>query len=239
MAGRHVSTARPTARTLTRNALNSATRWGSSGRHAGPLAPRTFGGTSLTVEGVTRDAMGAASLLGSSIPKGPLAPALAAAHGSSVYTLAASEVDAQRNIASVLAGIDAVSTSRALRAVSRNAEGVAPSSTPISVQGARLLANGRGPRVAVMGMVAGDVARAVATFDRYGYTVNRAMVPTRLDPMTKYSFWQLADPAILGAMPQVDRETVAAAFERGVTVWTDVGEIGTHPTNAPRAGISY
>ena len=230
MAGKYAAPARPS---MTSRVGRPAPR------HAAERNVRSFAGTPLSVEGITRDAMGASSLLGSSIPKGPLAFTIAVAHANDAYGLTSDQASAQASIATVLASIDAISKARAIRAVSRNAEGVAPTSTPLSVEGARLLANGRGPRVTVEGMVAGDIARAVAMFDRYGYTVNRAMVPPRLDPMTKRSYWQLDDATILGQMPQSDREAVATAFERGVTVWNVVAEIGTHPANSPRAGVSY
>lgn len=183
--------------------------------------------------------MASASLLGSSVPKGLLAAALGAAHGAAVFNLTSSQAGAQTNIETALANLEAISKSRALRSVARNAEGVAPTADPTSVQSARLLATGRGPLVSVLGMTPGDLARAVAEFDRYGYTVNRAMVPPRLDPMTKRSYWQTAETTVLGDMPQEARQAVASAFERGVTVWTSVDEIGTHPANAPHSGVVY
>jgi hypothetical protein len=88
-------------------------------------------------------------------------------------------------------------------------------------------------------MVAGDIARAVAMFTRYGYTVNRAFVPSRLDVMDHYSYWQLTEPTVLGLLPQAAREVIGGAFARGVTVWDQVAEIGTEPANNPVAGISY
>lgn len=231
MAGRYAASGRPSI-----TAPASASRPGS-GRHV--VQPRTFQGTPLTVQGVTRDAMASASLMGSSVPKGLLAATLGAAHGAAVFNLTDSQASAQVNIETAMANLEAISKSRSLRAVARNAEGVAPSSDMTTVQSPRLLATSRGPLVSVLGMTSGDVARAVAEFDRYGYTVNRAMVPPRLDPMEKRSYWQTSDTTVLGSMPQEARQAVAAAFERGVTVWTSVAEIGTHPANPPRSGIVY
>lgn len=228
--GRHVAEGRPS---ITAPGNRAAPR------HSTITAPRTFAGTPLTVQGVTRDAMASAALMGSSVPKGALAATIGAAHGAAVYSLTSSQSDAQINLETALANLDAISKSRALRAVARNAEGVAPTAEATSVQSPRLLATGRGPLINVMGMVAGDLARVVSEFDRYGYTVNRAMVPPRLDPMTKRSYWQTAETTVLGDMPQEARSAIAAAFERGTTVWTDVSEIGTQATNAPRAGVSY
>lgn len=231
MAGRHAAAGRPS--------ITAPPRTAQTGRRAVQTPTRTFAGTPLNVEGVTRDALAASSLVGSSIPKGPLAFTLAASHGVASYDLADSSSSAQSNIGSALAGIDAISKSRAIRSVARNAEGVAPTADAISVQSPRIMATGRGPLVSVLGMTAGDLAKTVAEFDRYGYTVNRPMVPPRLDPMTERSYWRTAETTVLGDMPQEDRQRIAGAFERGVTVWTDVAKIGTHPANAPRSGVTY
>lgn len=208
-----------------------------SGRRAAGV--RTFGGTPLTVDGIAREAMGSTSLLGSSVPKGIAAAAFGAAHAGSASDLTNSQADAQVDIGETLAQLTALSKGRAMRAVARDAEAAASTSTGLSVQSPRMLAHGRGPLVVILSMVPGDYARAVAMFDRYGYMVNRAMVPPRLDPMTHYSYWQIEDAAIIGDMPQESREAVAASFERGTTIWTDVSDIGTHPTNEPNAGVSY
>jgi hypothetical protein len=229
MAGRHVAAGRPSLTTP------SATR--SAPRHV--VQPRTFQGTPLTVQGVTRDAMASASLMGSSVPKGPLAFGIAASHGAAMFNLTDSQAAAQTDVETAMANLEAISKSRALRSVARNAEGVAPSADATNVQSARLLATGRGPLVSVLGMTAGDLARTVSEFDRFGYTVNRAMVPPRLDAMQARTYWQTADTTVLGDMPQESRQTIAAAFERGSTVWTNVSQIGTKPANPPTPGVTY
>lgn len=90
-----------------------------------------------------------------------------------------------------------------------------------------------------MGMVPGDIATAVAEFDRYGYTVNRAMTPPRMDPMTSRSYWEFDEITLIGELPQSSRDEITTAFQRGVTVWTNVAEIGQHTTNTANAGVSY
>jgi hypothetical protein len=209
------------------------------GRHTAET--RSFAGTPLTVQGITRDAMGAASLMGSSIPKGPLAPALAASHGAAANTLAGNQSFAQADIATVVAQLDALSKSRSLRAAARNAEATPASSTPLNIRSPRLLSHGRGPRISVMGLTAGDLATVVAIFEKYGYTVNRAFTPSRLDVMTKMSYWKTAEASIQGAVPQARRQSIAQAFDRGVTVWNNIADIGTDvtSTNTPVSGISY
>lgn len=79
----------------------------------------------------------------------------------------------------------------------------------------------------------------LAEWGRYGYMIGQAFVPPRLDPMTHWSYWRTSETTILGSLPQSARDRVASAFERGVTVWNQVGEIGTTPDNVPRPGISY
>jgi len=193
----------------------------------------------LTVTGVTKEAVSAASLFGSSVPKGPLSPALGAQHASDGNTLVTDESFAQADIASAMAAIDAISTARGLRASARSAEAVAPTAGDVSIESPRLLAHGRGPAVYVLGMVGGDIARAVAMFKRYGYTINRAFIPQQLNVMSHYSYWQTEETTVLGDLPQDAREAIAGMFERGTTVWDTVAEIGTEPPNDPVSGISY
>ncbi len=220
------------------NGLPSFTSRGKpSGRRS--MGVPTFAGTPLTVDGITREAMGSTSLLGASVPKGLLAASVGASHGAAANDLTNSQANAQIDIAAVLAQLNAVAISRELRAAARNAEGVANSSTRTEVESPRLMAHGRGPRVAVMGMVAGDLNRVVAMFERYGYTIGRAFVPSQLNVMDHYSYWQADEPTILGTLPQSARDSISAAFERGVTVWDSVAEIGTQPANTPLDGISY
>lgn len=81
----------------------------------------------------------------------------------------------------------------------------------------------------------------VSMWRRYGYMVGRAFRPQRLDCMTHFTYWQTDGAVILGAVPQSRRQTIAAAFDAGTTVWTDIAEIGTDVSgsNAPRSGIVY
>lgn len=83
------------------------------------------------------------------------------------------------------------------------------------------------------------IASLLTMWDRYGYTVDRAMIPPRLDPMTHWSYWETENATILGDLPQESRDAIAAAFDRGVTIWVDPSEIGSHPDNEPRSGVTY
>jgi len=46
---------------------------------------------------------------------------------------------------------------------------------------------------------------------------------------------------ILGSIPQADRERIAAAFDRGLTVYSSLSDIGqdVSTSNAPVAGFTY
>lgn len=81
----------------------------------------------------------------------------------------------------------------------------------------------------------------LSEWKRYGYMIGQVFKPTRLDPMTKMSYWLTTDAVIVGSVPQQRRQTIASAFDRGTTVWTSIADIGTDVTgtNTPRAGISY
>ena len=93
---------------------------------------------------------------------------------------------------------------------------------------------------AIVAVPSAERVRALLSeWGRYGYMIGQAFVPPRMDPMTHYSFWQISDATILGRLPQDARVDIASAFQRGVTVWNSVAEIGTEPANAPRAGVSY
>jgi hypothetical protein len=210
-----------------------------SGRRA--AAVRTFGGTPVTVDGITREAMGGTSLLGAAIPKGIAAATIGTSHATAASDLTNSQASAQADIAETLAQLAALSKSRALRAVARGAEREPATSTALSVQSPRMLAHGRGPLVIVLSMTPGDVNRVVSMFERFGYTINRAFTPPRLDAMTKFTYWKTDGAVVLGNVPQEKRQTIAQAFDRGTTVWTTLADIGTDVTssNAPTPGFTY
>lgn len=74
---------------------------------------------------------------------------------------------------------------------------------------------------------------------RYGYMIGQAFTPPQLNAMSSYTYWKTQEATVIGAMPQERRQTVAAAFDRGVTIWDDISLIGTQPENTPLTGISY
>jgi hypothetical protein len=85
------------------------------------------------------------------------------------------------------------------------------------------------------------VRKLVSEWSRYGYMIGQAFAPSQLNTMSKFSYWKTSGALISGTTPQEKRRTIAQAFDRGVTVWTVVADIGTDVTddNTPLSGISY
>lgn len=93
---------------------------------------------------------------------------------------------------------------------------------------------------AIVTMPSFERIKALASmWNRYGYMIGQAFTPPTLSAMTHYTYWKTSDAVVIGAVPQLRRQTIAAAFDRGLTVWESISEIGTEPTNAPIAGITY
>lgn len=85
------------------------------------------------------------------------------------------------------------------------------------------------------------VSRLLSEWKRYGYMIGQAFDPGQLNVMSHFSYWKTQGALITGSTPQEKRRTIAQAFDRGVTVWDVIAEIGTDVTgdNAPLSGISY
>lgn len=85
------------------------------------------------------------------------------------------------------------------------------------------------------------INKLVSEWSRYGYMIGQAFTPPRLDVMTKFSYWQTEGALITGSTPQEKRQTIADAFDRGVTLWNSLADIGTDVTaaNTPVAGVTY
>lgn len=81
----------------------------------------------------------------------------------------------------------------------------------------------------------------VRAWSRYGYMIGQAFTPPQLNAMSKFTYWKTDGALINGTTPQEKRRTIAQAFDRGVTVWTNVADIGTDVTgsNTPLSGVSY
>jgi len=181
---------------------------------------------------------------------GPLGIAAAGAAGLS--SLATSAISANNNISMLDAandgsfdiatyqlGITSLANYFSFEAWAQSLNAVSGRGSGHSLAGAWRAILGRGLDVLISVPTADAVARALSTWKRYGYMIERAFVPPRLDAMNNYTYWQLEDPSILGNMPDDARVRIGERFKRGTTVWSVVSEVGTQPANAPRAGISY
>lgn len=88
-----------------------------------------------------------------------------------------------------------------------------------------------------------DLAHVRAIGDywlRYGYAINRFVQIPRLDVMTKFTYWKMAETYLsAGMMPESFKQAIRGIFEKGVTVWTNPADIGTIALseNTPVGGI--
>lgn len=85
------------------------------------------------------------------------------------------------------------------------------------------------------------VYACLSIWRRYGYMIERAFTPGRLDVMSHFSYWKTSEATILGSAPQAEKQTIAEAFNQGLTVWNDISEIGSDQTgnNEPVTGSYY
>lgn len=102
-------------------------------------------------------------------------------------------------------------------------------------------ATGKGFQATIVAPRYDQARQLLSVWRRYGYMVNRAFEPSRLDVMSRFSYWKTQDAVILGRIPQADRERIAAAFDRGVTVYSSLSDIGqdVSTVNAPVNGFTY
>lgn len=77
---------------------------------------------------------------------------------------------------------------------------------------------------------------------RFGYFVQRFITPpASLQCMRKFTYWQMQECYIQGALPEQARLAIKGMFERGVTVWAKPECIGVTDwaDNEPLPGIGY
>lgn len=200
---------------------------------------------SLGVQGI-QTVLGAAG----AAPGGPAAVAMAGATG--LGSLATSAITANNtldildiaqdgsfDIATYQLGLSGIASYYAFQAWSQSLDSVSGRGGRHTLAGAWRTMVGRGLEVLIVAPAADAVSRLLSTWRRFGYMIDRAFVPPRLDAMDHFTYWQLAEPTILGSMPSDARERIADRFARGTTIWTNVAEIGTQPANNPRAGVTY
>lgn len=100
---------------------------------------------------------------------------------------------------------------------------------------------GQALRVTIVGPAPDRAAALISRWERYGYMIGRAFRPSRLDVMTRFSYWQTSGAVVTGQIPNTHRTRVASAFDRGVTVYRNLSDIGVDvsASNNPVPGISY
>lgn len=100
---------------------------------------------------------------------------------------------------------------------------------------------GKGLQAVIVTPSYDQASQALSVWRRYGYMIGRSFTPSRLDVMSRFSYWKTQDATILGAIPQEDRAKIAAAFDRGVTVYGSLSDVGVAVSteNAPVTGFTY
>lgn len=147
--------------------------------------------------------------------------------------------DGSFDIATYQMGVSGMASYYAYNAWVQSMKSVSGQGTPSAIAGAwRIMAN-RALDVMILAPTADAIRRAITMWERYGYMIDRAFTPPRLDAMSNYTYWQIDRPTILGPMPSDARDRIAARFAAGTTVWNNVAEIGTQPTNTPVPGVTY
>lgn len=80
-------------------------------------------------------------------------------------------------------------------------------------------------------------------FLRYGYYVNRWMIPPAdLKCMNNFTYWKMQEVSLSSSgVPETFKETVRGIFEKGVTVWSnpDIMYRIDFEDNAPVKGVRY
>ena len=77
---------------------------------------------------------------------------------------------------------------------------------------------------------------------RYGYAVRKFWTPpASMSVMSKFTYWKMKETYIVSApMPETFKQVIRGIFEKGVTVWTQPGYIGTTDIgdNSPIGGFT-
>ncbi len=208
----------------------------------------------VTQQGMTLGVQGVQAALGaiSAIPAGPAGVAFAGASGlSSLATTAISSSnaldildisnDGSLDIAAFQFGVSGVVAELSFDAWRQSLYAVSGSGTAERFSGAWRALISQQTDVIISLPSVERIAACLSEWRRFGYMVGRSFEPSQLDVMTEFSYWKTGGAVITGEIPTEHKSTVAAAFDRGVTVWAHIGKIGTDVsgTNAPVGGISY
>lgn len=87
---------------------------------------------------------------------------------------------------------------------------------------------------------AGTIRKIGDYWLRYGYAVDMFTdVPDDFACMTRFTYWKLSETYLTNApMPEVHKNAIRGAFEKGITVWRDPARIGNFTDNLPLEGIT-
>lgn len=186
------------------------------------------GGASGAIGGAAAGAIGAAGQL-----------ATAGIQASNQITMIDSSENGAFDIVAFQLALSSFSTVKSFDAWKQSLSAASGGGTPSRLASAWRAILGQAFHVIVAMPGQERVRKVISEWKRYGYMVGQAFTPPRLDVMTHWSYWQLGEATILGALPQDSRDSISRAFQRGVTVWQNVAEIGTQPANEPVAGVTY
>lgn len=186
-------------------------------------------------------APGAAIGAGSAIAGAAVSQINAGVSADNTIQLLAIETDGSFDIGALQLGIGGLSAYYAYQAAVQALDSVPGGGSPDSLASAWRAILGVAFEVIIAMPTAERIKALVSTWERYGYMIGQAFTPPRLDVMTKFSYWQTDGALITGSTPQEKRQTIAEAFDRGVTLWNDLADIGTDVTgdNTPVDGVTY
>lgn len=200
------------------------------------------------IQTVLGGAIGAAGGLGGSplAAAGGAAAALpnlatAAINASNSITLLDVSEDGAFDIGALLLGLSGIASVNSFNSWFQSLSSASGDGTPDSLGSAWRAIVGQAFKVVISVPSAERVKALLSEWRRFGYMIGQAFTPPRLDAMSRFTYWETEGSTIVGAVPQEKRQTIAQAFDGGVTVWTSIAEIGTDVTasNTPNAGISY
>ena len=200
------------------------------------------------IQTVLGGAIGAAGGLGGS----PLAAAggaaavlpnlaTAAINASNTITLLDVSEDGSFDIAALLLGLSGIASVNSFNAWFQSLSSVSGDGASETLASGWRAIIGQAFKAVIAVPSAERVHALLSEWRRFGYMIGQAFTPSRLDAMSKMTYWQTQGCTIVGAVPQEKRQTIAQAFDSGVSVWTSIADIGTDvtATNTPNAGISY
>lgn len=206
-----------------------------------------FGGGASVAKGAAEGGAllgGAVGFLAGAVAGAASAPAQlmqAAIQASNAIQLLAVETDGSFDIGAYQLGIAGEAAVFSFSTWWQSLDSVSGSGSPERLASAWRAIIGQAFNVIIAMPSTERINALVSMWKRFGYMIGQAFTPSQLNAMEKFTYWKTDGALITGSTPQEKRQTIAGAFDRGVTVWTNLADIGTDVTdaNTPLAGISY